>query len=56
MEPGEVSFFDLKKGEKLSYKLTKIKDVENEDKVKIFLFNDKKINSTKTECNIDEGC
>ena len=29
VEPGEISIFDLKKGEKLSYKLVKMRDIEN---------------------------
>ena len=56
VEGTEHSYFDLKKGEKVEYKLIEEPDAEDEDVVHIYPSDDKKIKLNETSCKLKPGC
>jgi len=56
VEMGEESFFDLKKGEKINYKLVPLpKDAKGIDKINIFAFESTKFKTNVSSCD-PTGC
>ncbi len=54
---GQVSYFNLQKGEKINYKLiAENTDIHETKKIKLILSDASKFTSTVKECSISSGC